>query len=122
MDPRRLAAGETLELTLVWQALNRMEIDYTVFTHLRDLEDPSNRIFAQHDAGLPGGTTSWQQSQVAKVTYQLKLAEDTPAAVHEIEVGIYYQDQQGDFQRLQLLTPEGQLVDDFLILGKVRVD
>jgi 4-amino-4-deoxy-L-arabinose transferase-like glycosyltransferase len=122
MDPRRLAAGETLELTLVWQALNRMEIDYTVFTHLRDLEDPSNRIFAQHDAGLPGGTTSWQQSQVAKVSYQLKLAEDTPAAVHEIEVGIYYQDQQGDFQRLQLLTPEGQLVDDFLILGKVRVD
>jgi hypothetical protein len=42
--------------------------------------------------------------------------------VHEVEVGIYYQDQEGAFRRLQLLTPEGQLVDDFLVLGKVRVD
>jgi hypothetical protein len=122
MEPRRLVAGETVELTLLWQALDRMEIDYTVFTHVRDLEDPSNRIYAQHDAKLPGGTRSWRKSHVAEVTYQLELAKDTPAAVHEVEVGVYYQDQEGTFHRLQLLTPEGQLVDDFLILGKVRVD
>ncbi len=122
MEPRRLTAGETLELTLVWQALDEMEIDYTVFTHLRDLEDPSNRIYAQHDASLPGGTTSWQKSHVAEVRYQLDLAQDTPATVHEVEVGVYYQDGEGVSHRLQLLTPEGQLVDDFLILGKVRVD
>jgi hypothetical protein len=122
IEPRRLRPGETLTLTLIWQALNEMDIDYTVFTHLRDLEDPSNRLYAQHDAPAPGGTTTWQVGQIVPTRYDLELAPDTPAAVHEIEVGIYYRDADQGFQRLQLITADGRLVDDFLILGKVRVD
>ena len=122
VEPRRLRPGETMALTLVWQALAETEIDYTIFTHLRDLEDPSNRIYAQHDAPPPGGTSAWREGQITTVTYQLTLAEDTPPAVHEIEVGIYHQDADGNTMRLQLVRPDGQIVDDFLILGKVRVD
>ena len=122
IEPRRLNAGETVELGLVWQSLDEMEIDYTIFTHLRDLEDPSNRIYAQHDAAPPGGTASWTKGKVSTERYQLVLAEDTPPAVLEVEVGVYYQNTEGKFRRLQLITAQGQLVDDFLILGKVRVD
>jgi hypothetical protein len=122
IEPRRLRPGETLTLTLIWQALDDMGIDYTVFTHLRDLEDPSNRIYGQHDAMAPGGTTTWQVGQIVEARYELELAQDTPAAVHEIEIGIYYRDADGGFPRLQLVTADGRLVDDFLILGKVRVD
>ncbi len=122
IGPRRLLPGETLTLTLIWQALDEMVTDYTVFTHLRDLEDPSNRIYGQHDALAPGGTTSWRVGQIVEAHYELELAQDTPAAVHEIEIGIYYREADGSFPRLQLVTPDGRLVDDFLILGKVRVD
>jgi len=122
MEPRRLLPGETLILTLYWQALAEMDVDYTIFTHLRDLDDPSNRIFAQHDAEPPGGTSTWTQGQIVKSVYQLTLAADTPAAVHEIEVGVYHQTAEGAFSRLQLITPGGRLVDDFLVLSKVRVD
>lgn len=122
IEPRRLISGETVELSLVWQSLDEMEIDYTIFTHLRDLEDPSNRIFAQHDAAPSGGTASWTKGQESTERYQLVLAEDTPPSVLEVEVGVYYQDMEGKFRRLQLVTAQGQLVDDFLILGKVRVD
>jgi hypothetical protein len=122
IEPRRLRPGDTMTLTLIWQALDEMEIDYTVFTHLRDLEDPSNRIYAQHDAPPPGGTRAWKKGQIAAATYHLTLAEDTPPGVHEIEIGIYHRDARGNFPRLQLVTPDGRLVDDFLILGKVRVD
>ncbi len=122
IEPRRLLPGETLILTLYWQALAEMDVDYTIFTHLRDLDDPSNRIFAQHDAEPPGGTSTWTQGQTVKAVYQLTLAADTPAAVHEIEVGVYHRTAEGAFPRLQLVTPDGRLVDDFLILSKVRVD
>jgi hypothetical protein len=122
IEPRRLRPGETLTLTLLWQALDEMDIDYTVFTHVRDLEDPSNRIYGQDDALAPGGTTTWQEGQIVEARYELELAADTPAAVHEIEIGIYYRDADGNFPRLQLVTADGRLVDDFLILGKVRVD
>lgn len=121
VQPRRLQAGETLAVTLYWQALADLQNDYTVFTHLRDVEDPSNRIYGQHDAPLPE-RSSWSPGTVHQEVYTLALAQDTPAAVHEIEVGIYYRDTDGNIERLQLVTPDGRLVDDFAILGKVRVD
>jgi hypothetical protein len=122
IEPRRLLPGETLILTLYWQALAEMDVDYTIFTHLRDLDDPSNRIFAQHDAAPPGGTSTWTHGQIVESVYQLTLAADTPAAVHEIEVGVYHRTAEDAFSRLQLVTPDGRLVDDFLVLSKVRVD
>lgn len=122
IEPRRLRPGQTLRLSLVWQALREMDTNYTIFTHLRDLEDPSNRIYAQQDAQPPGGTTTWKAGQVVRADYELILAEDTPPAVHEIEVGIYYGDADRGFERLQLVTADGRLVDDYVILGKVRVD
>jgi hypothetical protein len=121
-EPRRLRPGDTLTLTLYWQAVRQMTVDYTAFTHVRDVEDPSNRLYAQHDQGLPGGSSTWGPGQVVEATYQLTLAPDTPADVHEIEVGIYSQSATGGPVRLQLITEEGRPIDDFLILGKVRVD
>lgn len=122
ISPRRLQPGETITLTLTWQALTDMEIDYTVFTHLRDLEDPSNRIYAQHDALAPGGSSNWSEGQIVEAVYYLILAMDTPPQIHEIEVGVYYRQAENNYPRLQLVTPDQRLVDDFLILGKVRVD
>jgi hypothetical protein len=121
-EPRRLHPGDTLTLTLYWQAVRQMTVDYTAFTHVRDLEDPSNRLYSQHDAALPGGSSTWGPGQIVEVIYQLTLAPDTPADVHEIEVGIYSQSATGELVRLQLITEEGRPIDDFLILGKVRVD
>jgi 4-amino-4-deoxy-L-arabinose transferase-like glycosyltransferase len=121
-EPRRLRPGDTLTLTLFWQALEEMTADYTAFTHVRDVEDPSNRIYGQHDQALPGGSSTWQAGQTVEAVYQLTLAPDTPPEVYEIEVGIYAQDAAGELIRLQLITGEGRPIDDFLILGKIRVD
>jgi 4-amino-4-deoxy-L-arabinose transferase-like glycosyltransferase len=121
-EPRRLHPGETLTLTLFWQALEEMTTDYTAFTHVRDVEDPSNRIYGQHDQALPGGSSTWRPGQTMEAVYHLTLAPDTPPEVYEIEVGIYAQDPSGELFRLQLITEKGRPIDDFLILGKVRVD
>jgi hypothetical protein len=121
-EPRRLRPGDTLTLTLTWQALSEMSTDYTVFTHILDLGDPSNRLYGQDDKGLPGGTSTWEVGQTVEAAYRLTVAPDTPANVYEIEVGVYSQDPTGDLVRLQLITEEGRPIDDFLILGKVRVD
>lgn len=46
LDTHRLKPGDTLHLTLYWQALNKMEVNYAVFTHLIDEDNPiwSRRI------------------------------------------------------------------------------
>jgi hypothetical protein len=121
VEPRRLAAGDRLTVTLYWQPLDELQQNYTVFTHLRDVEDPSNRLYGQQDLPLPEGDI-WAVGEVNEQVYILDLAQDTPPGVHGIEVGIYFRDAEGAIERLQQVTPDGRLVDDFAILGKVRVD
>jgi len=47
LDRRTARPGETLHLTLYWQALTEMEEDYTVFTHVLGEED---HLWAQVDS------------------------------------------------------------------------
>jgi len=56
--------GDTLNLTLYWQAVDEMAISYKVFVQLLD---PSGRLVAQHDAPPRDGqmpTTGWQINEV----------------------------------------------------------
>ena len=121
-EPRRLRPGDTLTLTLFWQALDEIKVDYTAFTHVIGVDDPSNRIYAQHDEALPGGSSTWRKGQTVEAVYRLTLEPNTPAEVYEIEIGLYTWDPAGGLIRLQLITEEGRPIDNFLILGKVRVD
>ncbi len=45
------APGDTLDLTLYWQALRKLEIDYQAFVHLHDSE---GNLVAQSDKLNPG--------------------------------------------------------------------
>jgi hypothetical protein len=49
----------------------------------------------------------------------LKIKPDTPPGVYEVEVGVY--DPQKNFERLRVVTDDGRITENYVLLGKVRV-
>jgi hypothetical protein len=91
-----------------------MSIDYTVFTHVLQ---PPETIWAQHDKALPP-TSGWSIGQVVSDTYTLTIKPETPPGVYEIEVGVY---EPQHFERLRVITDDGRITENFVLLSKVRV-
>ncbi len=119
MDQRALKPGETLTLTLYWQARAPIRPNYSVFTHVRGLGDT---LWAGEDSWPQKGaapTSTWKVGQVITDTYHLKLNADTPPGQYDVEVGLY---DGATLQRLQAIAPDGRPTDaDFVYLSKIRV-
>jgi hypothetical protein len=117
LDPRRVAAGEAVNLTLYWKATTPAGRDYTFFAQV---VDPDTTRWASQDVGQP--TSSWAVGEVQKITMSLLLNENAPAGVYPLRLGVYQWDEANGFQNLQLVTPDGRLTDDFINLTQIRVD
>ena len=110
--------GETLYLTLYWQALDTMDTSYTVFTHLLD---SGSQMRGQMDSLPVGGarpTTGWVPEEYIRDEYELVVQPEALPGDYVIEVGMY-DASTADFQRLPLLDGEGNVADDRIILETV---
>lgn len=110
--------GETLHLTLYWQALAEMSTSYTVFTHLLDKD---SHIWGQKDS-LPGDgtlpTTGWLRGEVITDGYDIVVEPETPTGEYVLEIGMY---EATTGQRLPVVDEEGDTLGDRIILGPIRV-
>lgn len=115
-------AGETVELTLYWRALQPIAQDYIVFAHI--IDPRTTMIFAGSDA-MPANwtapTSTWQVGTIITDTHTLAVSPDTPPGIYEVEVGLYLNPGDGTFPRLRVVTPDGGMADDFAYLTRVRV-
>ena len=84
-----LQPGETLEVSLLWQARRPMTESYTVFVHLLDAQ---GRGWAQHD-GVPFdgiySTTRWTEGEMVRDTHVLTVPASLPAGRYLLRVGLY---------------------------------
>ena len=117
MDRRAAAPGESIRLTLYWRARSRMPVDYTVFTHVLQ---PPETIWAQHDKPLVPSSSTWEAGQVVSDTYSLTIRPETPAGVYEVEIGVYNA-ASPTFDRLRVVTDDGRIIENYILLGRVRV-
>jgi hypothetical protein len=112
-------SGDTLGLTLWWQALAKMDRDYSLFIHLVDQDD---RIWAQQDEllqydDLP--TSSWEVGEIAEGFYQLETDPHIPAGEYTVKLGIYYWE---TGERLPVWDERGErLSGDSVLLGTIGV-
>lgn len=110
--------GETLPLTLVWQAIQAPDQDYTVFVHLtRDDGSP----ISQHD-GLPANgartTGTWAPGEQIIDNHQFTIPPDTPPGEYWLRVGMY-----GGAGRLPVTDPgHASAADDGLVLQPILVN
>ena len=118
------ARGETLLLTLQWQANAPVTQRYKVFTHLLGVYNPATQspIWAQMDSEPVGGaraTTSWQIGEIIQDRYGLAIPADAPPGEYVIEIGMY---DATTLARVPVFDPQGKRVpDDHVILGTVNV-
>ena len=117
--PRSATPGEIIHLTLYWRALQSVDEDYTFFAQVVG-EDTTR--WASIDFMPPEVTSTWLPNEIHQVDLQLTVAEDTPAEVYPLVVGVYTRTDDGGFDRLQIQTPDGRLTDDFLELTQVRIE
>jgi hypothetical protein len=109
--------GGQVYLILYWQAIDKIEEDYTVFTHLLDSE---GRLRAQKDNPPVNGllpTTAWEAGEIIQDRYIIPLDPELPPGKYQLETGMY---QLETGQRLEVHGgPEGG--GDRLLLSTVEV-
>ncbi|MEW5956454.1 MAG: DUF2079 domain-containing protein [Chloroflexota bacterium] len=89
--PPEIRPGQDVAVTLYWQALAPMLLDYTVFVHLLG---PNGELVAQHDnapfweVAIP--TSTWQPGETVLDQHVLALPADLPPGEYRLQVGMYY--------------------------------
>lgn len=111
--------GGTVSVTLYWQALRPMDLDYTVFLHL---VDGAGRVRGQVDQQPQGGglpTDRWVAGEDIVDTYSVPLNADATAGSYHLTLGLYDQRTWG---RLPARGADGtQWLDDAVDLSMVTV-
>jgi hypothetical protein len=117
IEPRKLGRSDMADLTLFWRPLRKLETDYTFFAQVVDSDTTR---WASQDLQQP--TRSWTAGDLEVLELQLQMSEETPAGLYPIIVGVYTRTEEGAFDRLQTVTSEGRLTDDFLALTHIRIE
>jgi hypothetical protein len=109
---------QNLNVTLYWQALAPMPVDYTVFVHLLG---PDGQLVVQHDDGpwwevaIP--TSTWQPGEKLRDMHALALPTGLPSGEYRLQTGVYYWE---TLERLAVLE-NGAPVNNFVELGSVKL-
>jgi hypothetical protein len=106
--------GDTLDLTLHWQALASADRAYTVFVHLLD---EAGTVKGYGDSEPGGGaypTTGWLPGEYLADPHIVTIAPDAPAGIYRLAVGLY---DPATGERLK--TPDG--ADQVVLETSVRV-
>ncbi|MDE3090231.1 MAG: glycosyltransferase family 39 protein [Chloroflexota bacterium] len=130
LDRAQIAPGETLQLTLHWQATAPIAARYKVFTHLIaeatsvGAMNPLTQspVWAQMDSEPVGGsrpTTTWQAGETIDDRYGLQIPPNTPPGEYTLEVGMY---DPATLARLPARDESGaRVAEDRVVLGTVRI-
>jgi hypothetical protein len=110
-------AGDTITVTLTWDALGRPPADYTVFVHLDGPAGP-----AAFGDGPPAEDTYptglWDRGEQIVDRHPVRLPEEMPAGDYRLIVGLY--DAVG--VRVAAFDPDGaRLTADQVFLERIRV-
>jgi hypothetical protein len=117
LDARLVAPGDKISLTLYWRGQRGLDINYSVFAHVRG---EGESLWGQHDSWPAGGnapTVSWIPGEVIEDTHTISLLPGTPSGLYILEIGMY--DESG--HRLQVINSDRRWTENFVDLSIVRV-
>ncbi|KAA3663869.1 MAG: phospholipid carrier-dependent glycosyltransferase [Chloroflexi bacterium] len=112
-EPQQVQPGETVHLTLYWEAINQPAGDWTVFTHLLDETETQ---YGQIDSQPQGGkypTYLWFAGERVQDDYILTVSPDAPAGQAQLAIGMYALQ---TLERLPVKDVNGVLLENGRIL------
>ncbi len=114
--------GGSIDLTLYWRGLKKLDKDYKVFANILDRATLTK--YAASD-GMPvnwqAPTTTWEAGTIIKDVHTLPVDPNAPPGIYETEIGIYWQADDGSIQRLRIVTTDGGMANDSMDLTRVRI-
>lgn len=120
LSQRAVRPGDTLTLTLYWEALQTMEKNYTVSAQVIDT---SQRKAAQHDSWPVEGaapTAAWETGETIEDAVLLSLSPDAVPGPYQVRIAVYVHEE-GEIEHLPVTPPGGQMQADHVTLTQVRV-
>ncbi|MDY6877307.1 MAG: glycosyltransferase family 39 protein [Chloroflexota bacterium] len=120
LDQRAVSPGETVRLTLYWQGLQRMDVNYTISVQFVDSDWVKA---AQQDTWPVGGaapTSAWQPGEMVKDVYELTVF-DVPPGVYDVRLTVYRFDEQGSIIFLPTIPEGGRMQATHVVLTRMRV-
>jgi tRNA A-37 threonylcarbamoyl transferase component Bud32 len=110
--------GDTLPVTLIWEAVEPPGQGYTVFVHLTRSD---GSVISQHD-GLPANgtrpTDTWTPGDQISDNHQFLIPPDTPPGEYWLRVGMY-----DDSGRLPVTDPgQASVADNVILLRSIVVN
>lgn len=115
-----LAPGELLEVDLTWRAVGAMQRDYTVFVQVLDPETLFRAGASDKGPEPPTSTWAWDVQTVDQHT--LVIDEAAPPGIYTLIVGLYFQPQPGQFERLRVSFDGVDTERDALVLTRIRIE
>jgi hypothetical protein len=86
-----LTPGQALTVTLHWQVVQPLHVDYTSYVHLLD---GAGQRLAQNDH-RPGGdfypSSQWYPDETLRDHHRLSIPANAPAGAYHLRAGVYYQ-------------------------------
>ncbi len=116
--------GESIPLTLYWQASHIIPERYKVFVHLvGEAYNPANNntVWGQQDQEPRGGlamTTSWLPSEIIVDDYLIPISPDAPAGHYTLQAGLYLP---LEGNRLPATGAQGQPLGDSVVIFEIDV-
>jgi hypothetical protein len=120
LSQRTARPGETITLTLHWEALRSMEHNYTVSAQL---VDPAQRKAAQHDSWPRDGdapTAAWTPGETVVDAIPLTIFADALARPYSVRIAVYLH-QEGEIVHVPVTPPGGRMQANAMTLTLVRV-
>jgi hypothetical protein len=117
LKPEQAQAGDTLAVTLYWQALREMPESYKVAVQLIG----AGGVLTQVDAvpvAWTRPTSGWVTGEVLVDTYALSIPDDAQPGTYQLIAGMY---DERSLQRLAVLDASGAVVGDHVHLRDVPV-
>ena len=118
VDALQVAPGDTLSVTLYWEAQIRPPVDYTVFLHVAAVDGPPH---AQDDGPPADGTyptSFWDAGEIVKDLRTIPIPADLPPGEYPLVAGMYVLE---TGERLRWLDPDGQVRGDAVFLDPITV-
>lgn len=122
-QPGEIAAGETLTVTLLWEAQASPGVDYTAFVHVLDANGAWVAGFDQAPAGMRFPTRVWATGDQVLSEMAVPLPADLPPGEYATWLGLYDTASAGT-SRLPVVEAEAawrMINNDMVRLGPVMV-
>jgi hypothetical protein len=116
-----IAAGDTLTVTLLWEAVASPGVDYTAFVHLLDSDGAWVAGYDQTPGGTRFPTRVWSAGDQVLSEMVVLLPEDLPPGEYTTWLGLYEAASAGA-TRLPVLEADGhKTAHEMIELGTITV-